>query len=201
VSGSSLTGMSNLNYTRGDFTKKAGIIGMLCVLFFAGMVQAGRDTVLSYASMETEYNDIPLFVEGMWYKVPAIDVIEATISSQGCEDSCLCPEFYLQYPDGDRTDSANVPVEGEDCLGDQVSVKFYIWCHDLGGWSVFYFKDGIFVFIGRTKLDFPVGEWVIVVVDRETGDTVAELPLYVEISKPTMIVDRFSQGLYDDKIS
>ncbi|MBU6996491.1 MAG: hypothetical protein HXS41_07840 [Theionarchaea archaeon] len=200
MSGNSLTGTSSLNYTGVDNTKKIGIAGAVCVLFLVGMVQAGRDNVLSYASMETEYNDISLLVEGMWYKVPAIDVIEATILSKGCKGSFLCPEFYLQYPDGDRTSIANVPVEGEGCLGELVSVKFYIWCHDLGGWSVFYFEDGAFVFIGRTKLDFPVGEWVIVVVDRETGDTVAELPLHVEISKPTMILDRFSQGVYHEKV-
>ncbi|MBU7014480.1 MAG: hypothetical protein HXS52_14245 [Theionarchaea archaeon] len=183
-----------------DNTRRIGIVGLLCVLFLTGIVQGGRENVLSYASMEAEYNGIPLLVEGMWYKVPAIDVIEATISTEECKDFCLCPEFYLQYPDGDRTNVANVPVDGAECLGDQVSVKFYIWCHDLGGWSIFYFEDGIFVFIGRTKLDFPVGEWVIVVVDRETGETVAELPLYVEISKPTMILDRFSQGVYDEKV-
>lgn len=175
----------------------------LCVLVLVGGTVFYD--ILSSAEMETEYEELHLLVEAMWYKVPAMDVIEASVSIKDIKEEvnvtpCLDLEFYLQYPDGETTDIANIP-EGE-CLGevDTVSVKFYIWCHDFGGWSVFVFSDGVFEFIGRTRLDFPVGDWAVIVVDRETKDTVAELPLYVAISKPTQVAERLSKGTYGDDV-
>lgn len=166
------------------------------VLFVCVLVLMGATyDVLSSAEMETEYEEHHVRVEAVWYKVPAIDVIEASVTVKDM-DTTLDVAFFLRYPDGDITDSANIP---EGTLGevDTVSVKFYIWCHDLGGWSVFIFSDGVFEFIGRTKLDFPVGDWAVIVVDRETKDIVAELPLYVAISKPTQITERLSKGVYE----
>lgn len=173
-------------------------IALLCVLIMlVGGVKASRD-VLSYANMETEYENHQIMVEAMWYKVPAMDVIEVVVSEKEINSKdCLHLEFYLRYPDGDITETANIPLEGE-CLGevDSFSVKFYIWCHDFGGWSVFLFSEGAFQFIGRTEMDFPIGEWAAIVVDQETDNIVAELPLHVEIFKPRGIVDLFSQGKY-----
>jgi hypothetical protein len=173
-------------------------IALFCILFMVvGGVKASSD-VLSYAHMETEYKDHHLLMEAMWYKVPAMDVIEVIVSEEKSEiEHCLHLEFYLRYPDGDTTETANIPLE-EECLGevDSVSVKFYIWCHDYGGWSVFLFSEGIFEFIGRTEMDFPTGEWAVIVVDQETDEVVAEFPLHVEISKPREIVDLFSKGKY-----
>ncbi len=170
----------------------------VCVLVLVGV--SFYDT-LSSAEMETEYGELSLLVEAVWYKVPAMDVIEASVSieREDMKEDVLDLEFFLQYPDGKTTDIANIP-DGNLGEVDTVSVKFYIWCHDLGGWSVFVFSDGVFEFIGRTKLDFPVGDWAVVVIDRETKDTVAELPLYVAISKPTQITERLSSGIYDDDV-
>jgi hypothetical protein len=146
--------------------------------------------------MEVEYGEFHLVIDAMWYKVPAMDVIEASVFLKDGADSYLYPVFYLKYPDGEKTEFANIPLEDEDCLGevDTVSVKFYIWCHDFGGWSVFVFshEENVFERIGRTELDFPVGDWAVIVVDRETGKALAELPLYVAISKPTGMSDRLS---------
>jgi hypothetical protein len=157
-------------------------------------VNASYD-ILSYASMETEYDECELLVEAMWYKVPAIDIIEVNISVTDPCKLVLYPAFFLRFPDEDETDVANIPLEGEDCLGEleTVSAKFYIWCHDFGGWSVFMLEEGQFQLIGRTKLDSPIGEWVVIVVDRETGEAVAELPLYVEITKPTKMRELLSK--------
>lgn len=158
----------------------------LVVLVLAGM---GTFNVLSSAGMETEYEDMQLLVEAMWYKVPAMDVIEASVSLKEPADSSFYPVFFLRYPDGETTDIALKPLEGEeDCLGevDTISVKFWIWCHDFGGWSIFAFtEENVYERIGRTKLDYPVGDWAVIVVDRETDTVVAELPLYVAIFKPT----------------
>ena len=160
-------------------------ITLLAVLLLGG---ASSYEILSYASMETEYEEFQLLVEAMWYKVPAMDIIEASVSLREPADSLLYPAFFLRYPDGETTDIANIPLEDLDCLGegDTVSVKFYIWCHDFGGWSIFIFNDidNVFERIGRTELDYPVGEWAVIVMDRETEAVVAELPLYVAISKP-----------------
>ncbi|MGD2246903.1 MAG: hypothetical protein PVF58_00745 [Candidatus Methanofastidiosia archaeon] len=173
-------------------------IALFCVLVMVvGGVKASSD-VLSYAHIETEHEDHHLLVEAMWYKVPAMDVIEVIVSEEQSDmEHCLHLEFYLRYPDGDTTETANIPLEGE-CLGEagSVSVKFYIWCHDFGGWSVFLFSEGAFKFIGRTEMDFPIGEWAVIVVDQETDEVVAELPLYVEIFKPRGIVDLLSKGKY-----
>lgn len=168
---------------------------VLLALLLMGGIKADHK-ILSYEQMETEYEEFHLVVEAMWYKVPAMDIIEASVTLEEDADSCLYPIFLLRYPDGEKTYSANIPLEGEDCLGevDSVSVKFYIWCHDFGGWSIFVFSDeeNVFERIGRTELDFPVGEWAVIVVDRETGSVVAELPLYVAISKPTGMSGRLS---------
>lgn len=170
-------------------------LALLLIFVLMGGVNAGHK-ILSHESMEVEYEEFHLVIDAMWYKVPAMDVIEASVSLKRGTDSYLYPVFYLKYPDGEKTESANIPLEDEDCLGevDTVSVKFYIWCHDFGGWSVFVFshEENVFERIGRTELDFPVGEWAVIVVDRETGKTLAELPLYVAISKPTGMSDRLS---------
>ena len=157
----------------------------LLILVLMGGIHAQAD-VLSYASMETEYDGMQLLVEVMWYKVPAMDIIGASVTVKEPSDTYMYPVFFLRYPDGETTDIALSPVEGEDCLGevDTVSVKFYIWCHDFGGWSIFTFsEENVFERIGRTKLDYPVGEWAVIVVDKDTDTVVAELPLYVAISK------------------
>lgn len=160
---------------------------VLLVLVLIGGVNALE--VLSYASMETEYEDMELLVETSWYKVPAMDVIEASVTLIEPADSSFCPVFFLRYPDGETTDTALRPLEDEEpCLGevDTITVKFWIWCHDWGGWSIFMFtEENVFERIGRTKLDYPVGDWAVIVVDRETDTVVAELPLYVAIFKPT----------------
>lgn len=176
------------------------LLWCLSLVVVMGTVSATSYEPITYASAETIYNDLSLFIETTWYKVPAMDIIEASITlSEDEVDSHLYPEFYLRYPDDDMTDEPNVPYDGEDCLGelDTVSVKFYIWCHDFGGWSIFVFlnDEGIFHRIGRTKLDFPVGIWTIVVVDRETGETIAEVPLEVRISKPTETSKRLRKQL------
>jgi hypothetical protein len=162
---------------------------LLMLVLVGGIHAAGTHEILSYASMETEYEDMQLLVEAMWYKVPAMDVIEVSVSLLEPTNSSLYPVFYLRYPDGEITDSALRPLEDEeDCLGDvdTISVKFWIWCHDFGGWSIFMFtEENVFERIGRTKLDYPIGDWAVIVVDRETEDVIAELPLYVEIFKPT----------------
>lgn len=162
----------------------------LSLLILAGgtLAECGQHDILSYASMETEYEGMQLLIEAVWYKVPAMDIIEASVSLQKPTDSRLYPVFYLRYPDRETTEIALAPPEGEDCLGemDAVSATFYIWCHDFGGWSIFIFTDeNVFERIGRTKLDYPVGEWTVIVVDTETGTVIAEVPLYVEISKAT----------------
>lgn len=174
-------------------------VAFLMLILMGGMNEvlssAKEPEVLSYASMETEYEGFQLLVEAVWYKVPAIDVIEASVSMKGgrCSKE-LCPAFFLRYPDEEETNEANVPLE-EDCLGlsRKVTVKFHIWCHDFGGWSVFVHRDGQFHFIGRTRLDSPTGDWTVVVVDRETGDVVAELPLFVGISKPTKTAEHLKK--------
>ena len=144
--------------------------------------------ILSYSSMETEYEEMQLLVEAMWYKVPAMDVIEASVTLKEPTDSRVYLAFYLKYPDGEQTRIPNIPLDGKDCLGkmEKVSIKFWIWCHDFGGWSVFMFtEEKMFERIGRTKLDYPIGEWAVIVVDSETDTVIAELPLHVEIYKPT----------------
>ena len=176
------------------------VLWCLSLVALMGTVSATSYEPITSAHAETTYNDLSLFIETTWYKVPAMDVIEATITvSEDEVDSQVLPVFYLRYPDDDVTDEPNVPYEGEDCLGENkvVSVKFYIWCHDFGGWSIFVFlKDqGIFHRIGRTELDFPVGTWAIIVVDKETGETIAEVPLEVRISKPTETTKRLKKQL------
>ncbi len=172
---------------------------LLCSVYFFLVVgvSAAGPTILSYSSKEVAYNELHLFIEAMWYKVPAMDVIEAKVSLKEASKSYLCPIFFLRYPDGEKTIIPNVPDEGEGCTSeeDSVTVKFYIWCHDYGGWSIFVFlqEGGVFQRVGRTKLDFPVGEWAVIVVDKETGETVAEVPLFVEISKPTGQTERLNK--------
>ena len=173
-----------------------------CILLVVlmGSVSATSYEPITYAYTETEYNGLPLFVEAPWYKVPAMDVIEASVTlTEDESDQRLYPEFYLRYPDDDMTEEPNIPYEDQNCLGElqTVSVKFYIWCHDYGGWSVFVFLDneGIFHRIGRTELDFPVGTWTIIVIDSETGETITEVPLEVGISKPTETLRRLRKQL------
>jgi len=97
-------------------------ITLLAVLLLGG---ASSYEILSYASMETEYEEFQLLVEAMWYKVPAMDIIEASVSLREPADSLLYPAFFLRYPDGETTDIANIPLEDLDCLGegDTVSVR------------------------------------------------------------------------------
>jgi hypothetical protein len=194
ANGSSSIGTWNLKCTGVDYMKWTAFVVMIL------MAGGTSYEILSYASMETEYEDMQLLVEAMWYKVPAMDVIEAQISLSEKTDALLYPAFYLRYPDGEQTKIANIPGEGRDCLGevDSISVKFWIWCWDFGGWSVFLFtEDNVFERIGRTKLDYPVGEWAVIVVDRETDTVVAELPLYVAIYKPTGEPPKYVSGKLD----
>jgi hypothetical protein len=178
------------------------IFWCISLVMMMGTVNATQCDPITYASTETIYNDLPLLIEAMWYKVPAMDVIETSVTLTDDEiDQHLYPIFYLRYPDQDMTDEPNIPYHGQDCLGeldtDTVSVKFYIWCHDFGGWSVFVFleEEGIFHRIGRTELDFPVGTWTIIVLDGETGEPITEVPLEVHISKPTETMRRLRKRL------
>jgi hypothetical protein len=173
-----------------------------CISFvlIMGTVNATSYDPITYASTEIVYKDLPLYIEAMWYKVPAMDIIETSVTLTEDEiDQHLYPVFYLRYPDDEMTDEPNIPYTGRDCLGElhTISVKFYIWCHDFGGWSIFVFleEEGIFHRIGRTELDFPVGTWAIIVKDGETGELITEVPLEVRISKPTETIRRLRKRL------